>query len=230
MKKDLNHLKRISKEVITIGIPPLLTVKHMIILKRGVKINGVFQENPFYFEYQLPEDKISNFYNVLMGRVTEYLTLESKTYKDITSQYQSFIKHQLYYKDFIDLKRSLLEVTSWFKEDLYTYSTMGNIIELKEEKKKLISTCFSKFTSNNSYLTFQPTIVFDNAYSYPGVSIKTNRGTLCEMSFDEFLLLKMTLEEYIKNFHQLSQQLIQIAYLHSIENKDMKDENNDNKQ
>lgn len=195
---------------------PELVLKHSINIYKPHKVDEKWEYQKLWFEYQTNEDQKNNLTNLYLGRITSFLLLESKKYLDNNNRKLSY---KIYQKDFIELKRCLNNVIQWFKNDLYKTDRNGSIIELKEEYNELISICFSKFV-NGLYLSFQPSLAFDNNYSYPGILINTNNGTLGSISYDEFLLLKINLEEYINNFNLFTNQLLSIAYLQSKQNEE----------
>ena len=219
--RNIKKNNKITKEILTIGPldNPILSLKHSIILIR-THINSNNMKYNFYFEYyQKSNNKKEEYINIIFKKLSDFLILESKNNidKSITS-YEAMITHRIYYKDIIDIKRIFDSADIWFKDKeliMYKLDNRGQIIDLKEEFIERMEISFSKFDSGK-YLSIQPGIIFDKDYIYPGVHLKTEKGLLGSITYDEFLLLKLSFNEYYNNWNLISTNLLQLAYLHSI--------------
>lgn len=217
--RNISNQNKISKEILTIGPydKPILILKHLIILHKASKPNNM--KMSYYFEYRQKSDyaPFEKTTNVIFKKLSDCLILESKVYQDISSPYSSFINHRIYFKDIIEVKKMFDIVEEWFNkyDNMYKLDSREQIIDLNEQYRELLAIAFSKFDSGK-YISIQPTVVFDNTYTYPGVSIKTDKGLIGNISYDEFLLLKLSITEYYNNWNLLSINLLQLAYLHAI--------------
>lgn len=196
---------------------PVLVLRHFVSLNKSARFSN--EKIPWYFEYKQKADYIpyNQTINVIFKKPIEYLLLESRTNKNISSQYDEYVKCKLFYKDFVDLKNALITVEKWFDiQDLYMLDEDDKIIDLKSSYNELLALVFFKGSNNGRFISFQPCVIFDKQITYPGIEIKCEQGIIASISFDEFLTLKLTLDEYINNFNLFSMNLMQMAYLHSI--------------
>lgn len=220
MSRNIKDQNRITKEILSIGPfeQPEIILKHTIGLIRFSRKLERNTKYPYYFEYTMKSEAppFGKEYGTIFRKLSDCLILESKVHKDPSFQDERFISYRIYNKDFIELKKALNKVVEWFKNDLFINDVNGKIVDLIPSARELKSISFSQFDANSSYLSFQPGLVFDKINTYPGVHIKTNKGLLGSVSYDEFLLLKMNLDEYMNNFNSFSLQMLQLAYLHNI--------------
>lgn len=223
--RNIKNTDYITKEIMTFGpdSKPVLALKHKMTLYKLFKnLNtGLFERTAFYYEYSTPNMQSPNKeykLNLFFRKINDYLVLESKINLDQTSKYGGFIKCKLYYKDFVDILKSLNEVETWFIDlrNIYMFDENGLMIDVKEEKTNLVSITFFKGTQNGLFLSFNPSILFDSDVVYPAVEIRCLQGVICKITLDEFLTLKLCLTEYINNFNQLSNDLLHLCYLHNI--------------
>lgn len=217
---NISDYNKISKDILTIGTidKPLLTVRHVIGINKKKLTNN--EKTPHYFEYMSKADYVpySKVRNVIFTKTLEYIQIESKINQNINSQYNEFVKTKLFYKDFVETKKVLNEVEKWYEDikDLYTVREYNNtIVNIKSTYKELIKVVFFKGVSNR-FISFQPSIVYDNSVTYPGVEIKCDQGVIANISLDEYLTLKLALFEYINNFNMFSVNMLQLMYLHCI--------------
>lgn len=217
MIRNISQLNKISKEILSIGPSdkPILTVKHNMSLNKTNTINKTKISHVFEY-YQKSEYKPeTDVINTIFRKNNDYIYLESRVNTDINSPYGEFMKCRIYYKDFVSVLNKLNEVVEWFKlSDLFTRDPVSNqIVDVKY--KDLIGLIYFR-GGNGRFLSFSPSIVYDNQLVYPGVQLKTNKGNLANITYDEFLTLKLCLDEYMTHFNLFSMELLNLTYLHSI--------------
>lgn len=219
IERNISQYDKITKDVISIGPSSekiVLIVKHIIQLNKNSTHNTKIGH---FYEYntKVNYNSLNKIKNLTFTKTLDCLVLESRMNKNLNSEYNEYVKCRIYYKDFVDIMSSLNIVEKWFStiKDLYTIDGNDRIIDLKSSYKDLIQISFFK-GSNGRYLSFQPTILYDYTITYPSVEIKCDQGILCNISYDEFLTLKLCLEEYMKNFNLFSMIMLQSAYLHCI--------------
>lgn len=215
MSNNITKYNRISKDVTVIN--DSLLMRHTIVLNSKIIRVNDSKRVRHYYEYGLKSDyppySIAN--NVVFKVLTQYISLECKIFDNGTKK---DIKCRIYYKDFPGILDLINRVKKTFDttNDLFMISMDNKIIDINEKYRKHIEIMFFKGSMANRFLSIKPNVLVDRNTVYPSVILECNDGILGNITFDEFLTLKLALEEYIRNFHTLSNQLLNTAYLHAI--------------
>lgn len=212
---NISKYNRIQKDILIIA--KTFIVKHIIVLNNRAQIRGQTARSTYYYEYGLKKDypPYDTCYNVNFKAFTQWISLEYKPFYDKNEKEK---KCRLYYKDFPGVLNLLNKIKNLFdnNRDIYNLSIDNKILDVSSKYVKLVEIMFFKGNTNR-FLSMRPNILidYDNTI-YPAVSIECEEGILCNITYDEFLVLKLALDEYMKNFNLLSNQLLNTAYLHCI--------------
>lgn len=214
---NISKYNRIQKEILVIN--KIFTLKHVLVLNE-LRLFGAEQTKErvkHYLEFDMKADypPFNLVKNVHFGTSLHWISIENKASRD------KKIICRLFYKDFPGILNILNNTVKIFEntENLYRLSINNKIIDINEKYDKLIEILFFKGSSNR-FLSFRPYTLVDYNTIYPSVLIECDYGVLGNITYDEFLVFKLALEEHIKNFNSFSMQLLNLAYLHNIGHPD----------
>ena len=153
--------------------------------------------------------------NVLFKGEGKYIKIESRRFKhkkDATSQYDLFNSFALGQNTFLYMLETLDNIEKKFKtvQDLFLYKEDKSPLSVNPKYHKL-AWIVRSWGRTNSYISFTPYVLADRDSNYPGLKISSHQGFIAELSWDQFLLFKLTLEGLIKNFYQASLELYNLA-------------------
>lgn len=153
--------------------------------------------------------------NMLIQSNTKYILIESRRFKhkkDETSTFDSFNSFALGQNTFLYMLETLDNIEKKFKtvSDLFLYKEDKSPLSVNPKYNKL-AWIVRSWGRTNSYISFTPYVLADKDSNYPALKISSHQGFLCEISWDQFLLFKLTLEGLIKNFYQASMELYNLA-------------------
>ena len=149
--------------------------------------------------------------NVLFSNNGRYIKIESRRFKhkkDDTNPFDAFNAFNLGQNTFLYMLETLENIETKFRteSDLFLYNEDKSPKSVNPKYNKLAWVVRS-WGRTNSYLSFTPHVLADKDSNYPGLKLTSNQGFIGELSWDQFLLFKLTLKELIKNFYQASMEL-----------------------
>lgn len=214
---NISKYNRIQKEILIINKTFML--KHILMLNE-LGLFGAEQTKErikHYLEFDMKADypPFNLVKNVNFRISCHWISIENRASRD------KKIICRLFYKDFPGILNILNNIVKIFEEtkDLYKLTINNKIIDINEKYNKLIEILFFK-GGGKRFLSFKPYVLVDYNTIYPSILIECDNGVLGNITYDEFLVFKLALEEHIKNFNSFSIQLLNLAYLHNIGHPD----------
>lgn len=212
-ENNISKYERIQKEILIIARTFIL--KHVVLLNSKMLKEDENKKISHYFEYGTKAEYFPYpiVRNVNLRDRVQWLVLE---YKPLDKN-EKGIRCRLFYKDFPGILELLNKIKTLFENtnDLYKISEDNKIIDINDKYLKHLEILFFKGNMNR-FISLRPNVLVDRLNVYPSVLIESDEGIIGNITYDEFLTLKLALEEYIRNFHTLSNQLVNTLYLHCI--------------
>lgn len=193
-----------------------MSVKHSITLTGKDAMNlpksdAFIYKAPVYSREIQIQPKSIKFSNI--GR---YITIESKRMKhklDETMVHERFNSFKFGESTFLYILETLASIEDKFKTvtDLFLYKKEDNSPLSVNPKYNKLAWVVRSWGRTTSYLSFTPHVLADRDSNYIGLKLTSNEGFIGELSWDQFLLLKLSLEGLIRNFYQASLELYNMA-------------------
>ena len=146
----------------------------------------------------------------------KYITIESRKMKhkrDDTAEFESYNRFTLGESTFLYMLETLASIENKFKtiKDLFLYNEEDKRPLSVNPKYNKAAWIVRSWGRVKSYISFTPHVLADNDSNYIGLKLTSSDGFIGELSWDQFLLFKLSLEGLIRNFYQASLELYNMA-------------------